>query len=148
MKLHYQAPSNSSTVTGYGPGYIEIDRVRHAWDEWGAILLAPEAAVQRWTVADAAALAAAQVAPILAFHPEVVLFGTGSRQRFPQPAALAPLAQAQVGFEVMDTAAACRTFNILVAEGRRVVGAFFPPDDSAREDATSEGPSSCTLETP
>ncbi len=129
MKLHYQAPSNSSTVTGYGPGYIEIDRVRYAWNEWGGILLAPEAAVQPWAVTDPSALVAADVAPILAFHPEIVLFGTGSRQRFPQPAALAPLAQAQIGFEVMDTAAACRTINILVAEGRRVVAAFFPPDE-------------------
>ncbi len=130
MKLHYQAPSNSSTVTGYGPGYIEIDRVRYVWDEWGGILLAPESAVRRWAVSEPGTLTAADVAPILAFRPEIVLFGTGARQRFPQPETIAPLAQRQVGFEVMDTAAACRTFNILVAEGRRVVGAFFPSDDS------------------
>jgi len=52
-----------------------------------------------------------------------VLLGTGSRQRFPRPALYVALTRARIGVEVMDTAAACRTYNILTAEGRRVVAA-------------------------
>lgn len=153
LKLHYQAPSDSRTfrtVTGYGAGYLEVDRVRHLWNEWGAVLLAADAAPLRWDVAGPDLLTDAHMAPILAFDPEIVLFGTGSRQRFPDPAAFAPLAQAQVGFEIMDTAAACRTFNILVAEGRRVVAAFFPPDESwpASSAISSATPSAIPSETP
>jgi uncharacterized protein len=58
---------------------------------------------------------------LLADRPEVVLLGTGTRQRFPHPRLSASLAAARVGFEVMDTQAACRTYNILVAEGRRAL---------------------------
>jgi uncharacterized protein len=61
---------------------------------------------------------------LLDFSPELVLLGTGPRQRFPRPALLRPLIEARVGFEVMDLQAACRTFNILVGEGRRVAAAL------------------------
>jgi uncharacterized protein len=60
---------------------------------------------------------------LLAHRPEIVLLGTGATQRFPHPRLSAPLAAARVGFEVMDTRAACRTYNILLGEGRRVVAA-------------------------
>ena len=53
-----------------------------------------------------------------------MLFGAGAAQRFPHPRLLAPLTDARVGLEVMDTPAACRTFNILAAEGRRVLAAL------------------------
>jgi uncharacterized protein len=56
--------------------------------------------------------------------PEIVLLGTGATFVFPDPARLAPLRDARVGVEVMDTAAACRTYNILLAEGRNVVAAL------------------------
>lgn len=65
-------------------------------------------------------------APPASVKPEVLLLGTGARQRFPSPAVLRPLLQAGIGVEVMDTQAAARTYNILMAEGRRVVAALLP----------------------
>lgn len=61
---------------------------------------------------------------LLAYEPELILLGTGAQLRFPNPDTMARVQQAGVGLEVMDTAAACRTFNILVAEGRNVVAAL------------------------
>lgn len=123
MKLHAQALSNVNTVTAYGAGYIDINRVRHA----GSLILAPEGPALAWDAGTLDQLRAAHFAAVLDRQPEVVLIGTGSAQCFLSPLVTLPLAQAGVGFEVMDTAAACRTFNILVAEGRRVVGAFLDP---------------------
>jgi uncharacterized protein len=120
LKLHAQAPSNLNTVTGYGPGHIDVNRVRHA----GALVLAPEGPVHAWEAGTVEQLQATHFAALLAHEPELVLIGTGARQRFLSPLLTLPLAQARVGFEVMDSAAACRTFNILVAEGRRVIAAF------------------------
>ncbi len=123
MKLHAQAPSALNTVTGYGPGYIDVNRIRHA----GALLLTPDAPARPWQAGSLQAVAAEHFEPVLSCRPELVLIGTGSSQRFLPMPVLLPLVQAGVGFEIMDTAAACRTFNILVAEGRRVVGAFLAP---------------------
>ena len=120
MKLHLQAPSNLNTVTAYGAGYIEVNRVRHT----GSLIVAPDVPIQAWGAVDSDQLRAEHFAAILELKPEVVLVGTGAKQRFLAPETTAALSQAGVGFEVMDTAAACRTFNILLAEGRRVVGAF------------------------
>jgi uncharacterized protein len=126
LKLHAQAPSNLNTVTGYGPDHIDVNRTRHT----GALILTPDAPVQPWEAGALEQLEARHFAAVLAHAPELVLIGTGPTQRFLPPPLTLPLAQARVGFEVMDTAAACRTFNILVGEGRRVVGAFFAAGSS------------------
>ena len=120
MKLHAQAPSNLNTVTGYGTDHIDVNRVRHG----GALILTPDSPVQAWDAGRLDQLQAEHFRAVLAHAPELVLIGTGPTQRFLPPPLTLPLAQARVGFEVMDSAAACRTFNILVAEGRRVVAAF------------------------
>ena len=70
------------------------------------------------------ALAEADFERLLETSPEIVLLGTGATQRFPHPRLTAPLHRARVGLEVMDTRAACRTYNILVAEGRNVTAAL------------------------
>jgi len=69
-------------------------------------------------------LTSADFASLLSLQPEVVLFGSGSRLRFPHPGLTAPLTNAAIGVEVMDSRAACRCFNILMAEDRRVVMAM------------------------
>lgn len=120
LKLHPQITPNSNTVTGYGPDYIEVNRIRHV----RSVILAVDAPVQAWRPAALEDVAAHDLAPVLALEPELVLLGTGAEQRFPGPELAAVLVQAHIGFEIMDTGAACRTFNILVAEGRRVVGAL------------------------
>lgn len=122
MKLHQDAAGALNTVTAYAPGWIEINRVRHE----GALLLAPEGPVRAWAVQSFDALTPDDFAAIAAEAPEIVLLGTGPRQRFPHPRLTAALAQARVGVESMSTAAACRTYNILISEGRRVLAALLP----------------------
>jgi uncharacterized protein len=117
LKLHADPVTTLNTVTAYGPGFIEINNVRHATP----VRLVPDQPATEWNVGSFDALRAEDFAALLQDQPEVVLLGTGARQRFPHPRLSAPLANAHVGFEVMDTQAACRTYNILVAEGRRVL---------------------------
>jgi uncharacterized protein len=131
LKLHAQAPTHFNTVTGYGPDYIEVNRVRHA----GSLIVAPDSPVHAWRAETIDTLQEDDFAPVLALEPELVLVGTGARQTFLPAHLLARFAQSGVGFEIMDTAAACRTFNILMAENRRVVGAFLSPNASAKAPA-------------
>ena len=77
-----------------------------------------------WSAASVEAISAADFDALLADNPEVVLFGSGSRLRFPKPALLRGLIERRIGVESMDTAAACRTYNVLVSEGRTVVAAL------------------------
>lgn len=105
--------------TGYGDGYVLVNGERYA----RSLLVTPERVLD-WAPGSFAELAEAHFAQIAAWGPEVVLLGTGARLRFPAPALSAPLARAGVGLEVMDVQAACRTYNILAAEDRRVVAAL------------------------
>lgn len=120
MKLHADPLTHLNTVTRYGPGFIEINALRHT----GSIVVAPDAAVQAWTAASFDSLSDSDFAALLNLSPELVLLGTGTRQRFPHPRLTRALTEARIGIEVMNTAAACRTYNILMSEGRRVVAAF------------------------
>lgn len=122
MKLHQDAAGALNTVTAYEPGWIEINRVRHE----GALLLGPEGPVRAWTAQTFDALTPEHFAAIAAEGPEILLLGTGPTQRFPHPRLTAALAQARIGVESMSTAAACRTYNILIGEGRRVLAALLP----------------------
>jgi uncharacterized protein len=121
LKLHADTPTALNTVTAYGPGFIEINKVRHA----SAVVLTPTR-VESWAIASFEALAEADFERLRALDPEVVLLGTGSRQRFPHPRLSRALADARIGLEVMNTPAACRTYNIVMAEGRKVVAALMP----------------------
>jgi uncharacterized protein len=123
LKLHAQADTQSNTVTGYGDDYIEINRVRHA----GSVILAPQGPVRAWPAGAFEDWQAEDLVPLLEERPELVLIGTGARQRFLAPPLLRPFVEAGTGFEIMDTAAACRTYNILMGEGRHVVAALHLP---------------------
>ncbi|MEQ1668846.1 MAG: MTH938/NDUFAF3 family protein, partial [Sulfuriferula sp.] len=81
----------------------------------------PDTILTNWQAASFDALTADHFAAIAAQQPEIALLGTGARLQFPHPRLSIALNQAGIGLEVMDTKAACRTYNILVAEGRRVV---------------------------
>ena len=122
MKLHPDRNNALNTVTAYGNGWFEINRVRHE----GAVLLMPEGEVRRWDVSSYEGLTGADFEALLALGAEVVLLGTGSRHRHPHPRLTAALARAGIGVEVMDSHAACRTYNILMGEGRRVLAALLP----------------------
>jgi uncharacterized protein len=123
LKLHAQINADFNAVTGYGPDYIEVNRIRHP----DSMILAGAGPVQSWAAGALELLRPEDLAPVLALDPEVVLIGTGAVHRFPPLDLLRPLIERGVGFEVMDTGAACRTFNILIGEGRRVVAALLLP---------------------
>jgi uncharacterized protein len=80
--------------------------------------------VQAWPVSSPADLNATHFERLLAFNPELVIFGSGAVLKFIAPAHYRALIERRIGFETMDTAAACRTFNVLAQEGRKVVGAL------------------------
>ena len=96
-----------------------------------SLVLSPQRAIENWPVSHAGALDASHVEAILALQPEVVILGTGARQVFPAAAFMAGFLRRGVGIEVMDNAAAARTYDLLAAESRRVVAAFILPDVSS-----------------
>jgi uncharacterized protein len=122
MKLHAHQDATLNTLTAYGPGWLEINARRYGH----AVLVMPESPVAPWPPARFEDLAPEHFEAIAAMAPEVVLLGTGAAQRFPAPRALATLTRARIGVEAMDTGAACRTYNILMSEGRRVLAALLP----------------------
>ena len=89
-----------------------------------SVILSPADIVFDWPPRRAADLTAEQLQAVLALQPEVMLIGTGDRQHFPDPQVLAAVYRAGVGVEIMDTQAACRTYNVLVQDGRRVAAAL------------------------
>ena len=120
MKFEREQVDGRNAFTGYGEGYVEVNRTRHQ----ASLVVSGETLITDWPVADVEGLAADHMAAIVALKPEVVLLGTGAKLRFPSPALLAPLYKAGIGVEVMDTPAACRTYNILQGEGRNVLAAL------------------------
>lgn len=145
LKLHTDLSSALNTVTAYGDGYIEVNQVRFSH----AVTFGPEGSVLEWPaqapeditaalLQQAAGLSEAPYDPLafldepesgpvlIGTGHEVLLVGTGQRQHMLSHALLYPLFKAGVGVEVMDTKAAARTYNILMAEGRRVVVALLP----------------------
>ena len=115
MKLHASTPAGANTITAYGDDYVAVNGARR---ESNVIVTAAE--VRDWNARDFEHLSAENFAELAELGVEIVLLGTGTRQRFPHPRLTAPLGTARVGLEVMDSKAACRTYNILVAEERRV----------------------------
>ncbi|NTV09332.1 MAG: Xcc1710-like domain-containing protein, partial [Zoogloea sp.] len=100
----------------YSADHVMIGNIRH---KTGLVVM-PSGIESGWATAGFDALEEADFARLAALGAEIVLIGTGSRQRFPAPALLRPLIEARIGFEVMEMGAACRTYNILVGEGRNV----------------------------
>ncbi|MEP6607941.1 MAG: Mth938-like domain-containing protein [Burkholderiaceae bacterium] len=119
MKLHADSPTALNTVTAYGAGFVEINQVRYTTN----VIVTPER-VTPWSLAGFEALDTCDFEQLRDLRSEVVLLGTGAHQRFPNPRLTRPLADARIGLEVMDTQAACRTYNILMGESRRVAAAL------------------------
>ncbi len=123
MKLHLAQSKNRNSFTGYGAGYVTVNGIAYR----APLVVTPETIVADWPVADLAALTADALRGLLALAPEIIILGTGALQRFPDPALLRPLYEAHMGLEIMATPAACRTYNILMAEERRVLAALWLP---------------------
>lgn len=118
MRFTQDSTPNLNMIRGYGDGDLRInDETFHS-----AMIVAPSSKRPEPTLIAVADLNLEHCAHILEFGPEVVLLGTGRRQIFPPAFFGAEFLKAGIGFEVMDTGAACRTFNVLVSERRQVVG--------------------------
>jgi uncharacterized protein len=120
MQLNLERPDYAWSLRGAdGDHALVNERVLRA-----SFVVAPDILLEDWPVTDAAALDVAQLEPILAMRPELVVLGTGERQVFPPPAVLAAFLTRGLGIEVMTNAAAARTYSVLAGEGRRVVAGF------------------------
>jgi uncharacterized protein len=119
MKFHLST-GTGNVFTGYGDGFVRLGLVEYREN----VVVTPETIITSWGAAGFDALTEADFAAIAALGPEVALLGTGASIRFPHPRLTRALTDARIGLEVMDTQAACRTFNILAAEGRKVAAAI------------------------
>ncbi|WP_291992375.1 Mth938-like domain-containing protein [Candidatus Accumulibacter sp. ACC003] len=116
MKLQLEKADGLNTFTAYGDGYVSVNGIRHNCN----LAVLPERLITDWTLASFATLAVDDFELLASLDAEIVLLGTGNLLRFPRPDLLRPLVRAQKGLEVMDLPAACRTYNVLMAEGRKV----------------------------
>ncbi|WP_435750153.1 Mth938-like domain-containing protein [Thauera sp. AutoDN2] len=119
MKLYQDKNANTNIITAYADDHVMVGKERHE----GNLLVSAGQVVTGWAPAaagDLSGLTPSDLAAAAESGAEILLVGTGHRQRFPAPELLRPLIEARIGFEFMDFAAACRTYNILVGEGRAV----------------------------
>lgn len=120
MQLNHERPDYAFTLrSADGHSALVNDSVLTA-----SFILAPEQLVENWAPTDVAVLVPADMEPLLAMQPEVILLGTGERQRFPPAAVMAACLRRGIGLEAMTNAAAARTFNVLAGEARKVVAGF------------------------
>lgn len=106
--------------TAYGIDFVAVNQEKYGEN----LIVLPESLIPEWSSATPATLTAEDMQVLLGLGTEIILLGTGSRQRFPSGALMRPFAPARIGLEVMDLQAACRTYNILAAEGRKVAAAL------------------------
>lgn len=120
MKFHLQQIHGQNVIRAYADGRVTVNE--HTYER--SLLVTPAQLVADWGPPAFAALTPAHFEAIARLEPEVVVLGTGTRLHFPAPELCAALTAAQIGLEVMDLGAACRTYNILLGEGRRVAAAL------------------------
>lgn len=120
MKFQPDTLPGVNMIHRHDPGRIVVGSSAYAH----SLIVPWVGEVLRWDVDRFEALTAEQIGRLTALQPELVIIGSGQRLRFPAPPVLRPLIERRVGFETMDTAAACRTYNVLVSERRSVVAAL------------------------
>lgn len=120
MKLHLTQAAGQNLFTAYGADYVQVNRERFET----SVIVMPDRLITDWPPRTLEQLTEAHFAHIVTLQPEIVLLGTGKVLCFPHPRLSNPLTQAHIGFEVMDTFAAARTYNILMGEGRHVAAAL------------------------
>lgn len=120
MKLHLSNTAGLNLFTAYGEGFVTVNHEKYEKN----LILLPESIISEWSTATPATLDFADMSKLLGLGVEIILLGTGKSLRFPPGALVRPFAPAGIGLEVMDLQAACRTYNILAAEGRKVAAAL------------------------
>jgi len=119
MKLHQTVGQGRNLITAIENGKIRINQDYYS----GNLIVTPDS-ITPWSATTFEDLRPEQFAELMGFEPEVVLFGSGEKLRFPHPSLTLAVTGARIGLDVMDTQAACRAYNILMAEDRRVVAAL------------------------
>jgi uncharacterized protein len=121
MRLTDDRTAGAFLVRSYAPGEVRVgDAVLHR-----SCVISAERLIDDWRPQTLDELSAADLEAVFALQPEIVVLGSGARQRFPDTKLLAAILERGIGCEVMDTGAACRTYNVLVSESRRAVAALF-----------------------
>lgn len=120
MKLHLSQSASRNSVTAYGRGYVAVNGERYE----RSLIVMPDRIMADWNVPSLDSLTHDNIGALALLKPELVLLGTGQILRFPDPRLLASLFSAAIGAEMMDTRAACRTYNFLADEGRNVAAAL------------------------
>ncbi len=124
MKLHLNTQANLNLITAYSEAYIEINKQRFGH----SLIVMPELCLHDWDVKHSSEIGLSQVTKLIELHRshkiEVLLLGTGEKQHFLTGAPYFALAEKGIAIECMSTAAACRTYNILMSEGRQVMAAL------------------------
>jgi uncharacterized protein len=120
MKIHLESGLGQNLIRAYSPGRITINEEVYT----ASLIVTPRQVVAKWPPVSFADLLAGHFEMIVPLRPEVVILGTGSRLRFPAPSLTRSLVEAGIGIEVMDTGAACRTYNFLMSDGRQVAAAL------------------------
>jgi len=120
LKLHRESSQTQNTFTAYGEGYVMVNGARIE----RSVVVLPDRILADWPAKRFDELAAEHFEMLAGLGLEVLVLGTGPRLRFPPPQVLRPLIQTGLGVEVMDLQAACRTYNILMAEDRKVAAAL------------------------
>ena len=113
-------PTSGNVIRSFSAGEIRINDAVYT----ESLIITPAAIIERWSPADIAALSIADFRDAIGLKPELIIFGSGTRQQFPPTAVTTEILQRGIGFEVMDTAAAARTFNVLAGDGRVVAAAL------------------------
>ncbi|MEZ5584333.1 MAG: Mth938-like domain-containing protein [Candidatus Competibacteraceae bacterium] len=120
MRLNLDRDNSQNIIRAYAVGLITVNEQTIE----RSVIVTPTRLINDWPPQRFTELEAAHLAQLAVLKPEIVLLGTGARQQFPSPQVTHPLLSQGIGVEVMDTAAACRTYNIIMLEGRRVAAAL------------------------
>ena len=120
MRIQLETGGQANLIRTYAVGRIIVNQDSYT----RSLVVLPGQLVADWPPQAFEELALAHLAALVTLRPELVILGTGRRQRFPRAELLAPLVEAGLGWEVMDTGAASRTYNILMSEGRNVAAAL------------------------
>ncbi len=142
MKLDYDTPSKDlHRIQSYGPDFVTVNgqRLRHS------LILTPTLLLPDWPPRTPQELQEQHLHELLKLKADLVLLGTGARQYFPPPELLLPFGQAGIGVEVMDTGAACRSYNVLAIEGRQVAAGLilaqeYPETHPETDESSKEAP--------
>ena len=129
MRFQLETGGQANLIRTYAAGRIVVNQESYSH----SLIVLPQQIVADWGPQHFETLAPTHFDALAALNPEVVLLGTGQRQRFPRAELLTSLVTAGIGWEVMDTAAACRTYNILMGEGRNVAAALLMIEGNDQE---------------